>query len=139
VDERTELNQLIDTWFEQRFASWQMSHGGQYSTVLSAVQDLKQRLKGRSIEQPAADGQYRSPYMLLMERAVRELGITAERQLKSEAEVQPWFRAQTCDGWKISENLVKAMATLVRRPESAKGGNKKMRVTSRHQVTDRKG
>jgi hypothetical protein len=53
VAERTELDQLIDTWFDDHFASLQRLHGGQYGVILSAVQNLKQRLEGRAIEQPA--------------------------------------------------------------------------------------
>jgi hypothetical protein len=128
VDEPTELEQLIDTWLAQEFASWLVNarYSGQYQTVSDAVQRLKQRLKGRSIERPATDGEYRSPYMLLMERAVRALNITEDNQPKAEA-LTAWFYEQDSRACPVSPSLARRLATALRTPAMRKGGQKKMR------------
>jgi hypothetical protein len=136
VDEPTELDRIIDTWLaqDQDLASWRVSGSPQYDVIHSAVQRLKQRLKGRSVEQPAANGEYRSPYMLLMERVVREKNITADNQPKAE-DLWGWFSQHWPPGCPRSESLAKRMATAVRLPAMQTGGNKS---NKRQRVTPRK-
>ena len=80
-------------------------------------------------EMPAAqsrpDGLYTTPYLELMQAAIREYGLTATHQDKKESLVA-WFLEQKIDDEPRSKNLADAMATLIRLPQSQRGGAKRM-------------
>ena len=80
-------------------------------------------------EMPAAqsrpDGLYTTPYLELMQAAIREYGLTATHQDKKESLVA-WFLEQKIDDEPLSKNLADAMATLIRLPQSQRGGAKRM-------------
>lgn len=67
---------------------------------------------------------YISPYMQLMKKCIAENGITEKNQDKKKT-LTEWFVAQSTTDLPVSGNLANAMASLIRTPESAKGGNKK--------------
>jgi len=79
-----------------------------------------------SPEKPPPEGAiiYRSPYMDLMLRAVDELELSESNQ-PIKRNLTEWFRAQQVGGREIPGYLAEAMATLVRLPESQRGGNRK--------------
>lgn len=68
---------------------------------------------------------YTTPYMDLMQAAIREFGITAARQDKKEA-IVAWFLEHDVEGEPLSRNLADAMATLIRVPSAQRGGAKRM-------------
>lgn len=68
---------------------------------------------------------YTTPYIEMMFTAIRVHGITDEHQSKKEALVA-WYREQEIEGEQISTNLADAMATLIRLPQSQRGGAKRM-------------
>ena len=70
---------------------------------------------------------YTTPYLELMKRAIIELNINESNQLKK-SDVVKWFEAELpkIEGEIGSNNKAEMMATLVRLPESAKGGNRKV-------------
>lgn len=73
---------------------------------------------------PAGPGRYTTPYLDLLNRAIRECRLSETRQEKKDVLVM-WFRGQEIDGEPVSENLANAMATLVRLPASQRGGAKR--------------
>jgi hypothetical protein len=73
---------------------------------------------------PAALGDYTTPYLDLLHRAIAECRITEAHQEKKDVLVM-WFRQQEVEGEPLSENLANAMATLVRLPASQRGGAKR--------------
>lgn len=68
---------------------------------------------------------YTTPYIEMMFTAIRVHGITEEQQSKKELLVD-WFTKQKVEGELISGNLGDAMATLIRLPQSQRGGAKRM-------------
>lgn len=68
---------------------------------------------------------YTTPYLLLMQAAVAQFGITAENQGKKECLVD-WFLEQQIEGEPVSRNLADAMATLIRLPSAQRGGAKRV-------------
>ena len=64
---------------------------------------------------------YHTTYMDLIVRAIGEFSITEKNQPKKDNLVD-WFKAQSVNGEPVSDNLANAMATLVRMPESQRGG-----------------
>jgi len=73
---------------------------------------------------PATGKPYKTPYMDLLDRAIRELKITQRDQCKKEL-IADWFRQQSIEGEQLSQNLADAMATLIRLPSSQRGGAKR--------------
>ena len=69
---------------------------------------------------------YTTEWIMLLHKAIKELGITDGNQPKAHL-IQEWFRSQTVHGLAVSQNLAKAMTTIVRRPESMVGGLKPSR------------
>lgn len=69
----------------------------------------------------AAQAPYTTPYLDLMQEAIRSFQMTPQRQQKKETLVA-WFLEQEVDGEPVSDNLASAMATLVRLPSSQRGG-----------------
>ena len=67
---------------------------------------------------------YTSPYIDLMLKCIAENGINDSMQSKHEI-LKDWFLDNPPEGVSISHSMAKSMATLVRLPSSAKGGNKK--------------
>lgn len=72
---------------------------------------------------PSSDSppEYSSPYMKLMQQAIREFEISDSMQPKAEA-LEDWFKLKEVDGLQVSERLAKSMATLLRLPRMQKGG-----------------
>ena len=73
---------------------------------------------------PSTGKPYTTPYMELLDRAIRELKITQRDQCKKEW-IADWFRKQSIEGEQLSQNLADAMATLIRLPSSQRGGAKR--------------
>lgn len=67
---------------------------------------------------------YRSPYIDLMLHAIAELRVTVQNQPLKDVLVD-WFKGQNLGGKSIPDYLARAMATLVRLPETQRGGNRK--------------
>ena len=68
---------------------------------------------------------YTTPYLDLMKAAIRQYGLSAEQQDKKELLVA-WFLEQEVESEPLSRNLAEAMATLIRLPQSQRGGAKRM-------------
>ena len=68
---------------------------------------------------------YSTPYLALMQEAIRHFGLTALHQEKKEV-LSDWFRTQRVEGEPVSKNLADAMATLIRLPSAQRGGAKRM-------------
>lgn len=68
---------------------------------------------------------YTTPYLELMYTAIRVHGITAEHQSKKDLLVD-WYMKQKVDDELLSNNLADSMATLIRLPQSQRGGAKRM-------------
>jgi hypothetical protein len=75
----------------------------------------------RSAGSEKASQAYVPGYLAVVFRAIREHDITDDNQPKAEA-LQEWFQQQSVDGEPISQNLARAMTTIVRRPDRRKGG-----------------
>ena len=73
---------------------------------------------------PIEPTDYTTPYLELIKRAISENRIDEMDQSKKEALVA-WFMDQDVEGEPLSENLAKAMATIVRLPSSQRGGSKR--------------
>ena len=125
MDEPTELDQIIDTWFYQEFASWMTHPRGQgaWGELKHKLEGLKQRLRGRSIEQPVADGAlpaYVVLYVDAMQETVRRLGPSLN---EPKPEIFETFIA-VCEERRLpmSGNIASAITTLLRPPGRWKGG-----------------
>ena len=68
---------------------------------------------------------YTTPYMDLMQAAIQQYRLSATHQDKKESLVA-WFLEREVDGEAVSRNLAEAMATLIRLPQSQRGGAKRM-------------
>jgi hypothetical protein len=68
---------------------------------------------------------YSTPYLHLMQDAIRHFGLTELHQEKKDV-LSDWFRTQKIDGEPVSKNLADAMATLIRLPSAQRGGAKRM-------------
>lgn len=68
---------------------------------------------------------YTTPYLELMQAAIRHFGLTYQRQEKKEV-LSDWFRTHRIDGDPVSKNLADAMATLIRLPSAQRGGAKRV-------------
>ena len=68
---------------------------------------------------------YTTPYLELMQAAIRHFGLTALRQEKKEV-LSDWFRTQRIEGEPLSKNLADAMATLIRLPSAQRGGARRV-------------
>lgn len=71
---------------------------------------------------PSTD--YTTPYLELIKAAIAEFQITENDQSKKECLVD-WFKEQQVEGEPVSDNLAKAMATIMRLPASQRGGGKR--------------
>ncbi len=67
---------------------------------------------------------YTSPYIELMKQAIIKNKISKSKQGKKES-LTDWFMNQSSTDVPISKNMAKMMATIIRLPESQKGGLKK--------------
>lgn len=67
---------------------------------------------------------YTTPYLELIKAAIAEFQITESDQSKKECLVD-WFKEQQVEGEPVSDNLAKAMATIMRLPASQRGGGKR--------------
>ncbi len=67
---------------------------------------------------------YTTPYIELINRAIVENSLTDIEQSKKEVLVD-WFKAQDIEGEPLSDNIAKALATIVRLPSSQRGGGKR--------------
>jgi hypothetical protein len=75
---------------------------------------------------PAFEG-YLSPYMMLMLDVIAACGITADDQSKVENVILPYIESEWKKrGFPDSNNLRKAMATMVRHPDAQAGRAKKV-------------
>lgn len=74
---------------------------------------------------PLAAAAYTTPYLELMQEAIRHFGLTALRQEKKEV-LSDWFRTQLIEGEPISRNIANSMATLIRLPSAQRGGAKRV-------------
>ncbi len=72
-----------------------------------------------------SDTPYTTPYLALMQAAIREFGLTDSKQGKKEL-IMEWFLAQHVEGEPISNKLADAMSTLIRLPSAQRGGAKRM-------------
>ena len=72
-----------------------------------------------------AEEAYTTRYLDLMQAAIATFGITAGRQEKKEC-LTEWFLEHPIDGEPVSRNLADAMATLIRLPQSQRGGSKRV-------------
>jgi len=73
------------------------------------------------------DAVYTTPYIEIMKQAIIENKITVDNQDNVES-LTSWFLGEKVNGTQLSKRLAKAMATLIRLPESQAGagkGNKK--------------
>lgn len=82
-------------------------------------------LQVEETHQSAGESPYTTPYIEMMFTAIRVHGITDQHQSKKEALVA-WYREQEIEGEQISTNLADSMATLIRLPQSQRGGAKRM-------------
>jgi hypothetical protein len=73
--------------------------------------------------QPATDGGYVPPFVVLMLEAVRQFKIS-EQDPPTKKVLVEHFRAQTVDGKLVTKNLASQMATLCRPPSAMRGGNR---------------
>lgn len=73
---------------------------------------------------PRENDVHLSPYMQIMVNVAREMNITPENQPRK-IDVEERLKAHWPRGLTQSENLIKAMATLLREPESQLGRAKK--------------
>ncbi|MBL4558298.1 MAG: hypothetical protein JKP98_18295 [Rhodobacteraceae bacterium] len=64
---------------------------------------------------------YSTPYLHLMQDAIRHFGLTELHQEKKDV-LSDWFRTQKIDGEPVSKNLADAMATLIRLPSAQRAG-----------------
>lgn len=78
-----------------------------------------------ALQKPDKETPYTTPYLELMYSAIREHGITAEHQSKKDLLVD-WYTQHKIDDEPLSNNLAEAMATLIRLPQSQRGGAKRM-------------
>jgi hypothetical protein len=77
-------------------------------------------LRSRDERRVMWDG-YTPDYVALILRAIKQFNISDENQPLAKT-LRDWFEGQEVAGEKISENLAKAMTTIVRLPERKKGG-----------------
>ncbi len=100
-------------------------------TVQIHDDDWKSFLEGKPPEMVAVSAvsqrdfvpPYTTPFLEIMQRAIREKEITKEEQPKVD-DLADWFSRQTLsDGRGISARQARAMATFVRLPERMKGGS----------------
>jgi hypothetical protein len=82
------------------------------------------QLKPR-IDNTAVPG-YLPPYLALIHQAINHHQITDDNQPKVDV-LSTWFQGQDVNGKKVSQRLANAMATIVRRPESMRGGARRQR------------
>lgn len=68
---------------------------------------------------------YTTPYLELMQEAIRHFRLTERHQEKKEV-LSDWFRTQRVEGNVVSKNLADSMATLVRLPSAQRGGSKRV-------------
>ena len=73
---------------------------------------------------PVVESEYVSPYIELMECAIRENAVTVANQSKHGV-LKQWFLDNAPIELGVTANKAGSMATLVRLPEAAVGGNKK--------------
>ncbi len=104
--------------------------GGEYAEVRFKTVELF-RAFDENYEAPAANGvvqnaapTYETPYMMLMRMAIQEFGISNDNQVKKEMLLN-WLMQQKIGDRHLTRNIADSMATLVRMPESQRGGNKK--------------
>jgi hypothetical protein len=67
---------------------------------------------------------YTTPYLELMQEAIRYFGLTDDYQSKKE-NLSDWFFEKRIEGEPISRNIAKSMATLIRLPTAQRGGAKR--------------
>lgn len=72
--------------------------------------------------------EYQSPYIELMQRLIKENNITSDNQPKQEI-LKQWFLDNAPAELLVTPTKASNTATLCRLPKSAKGGNKKLKVT----------
>lgn len=68
---------------------------------------------------------YTTPYLDLMQEAIRHFRLTERHQEKKEV-LSDWFRSKLVDGDQVSSNLAHSMATLIRLPSAQRGGAKRV-------------
>jgi hypothetical protein len=72
---------------------------------------------------------YRSPYMKLMLAAEAKFGtrLTSSQDYAKKEEIEDWLKKNWAElvPAKMTDNLIKSMATLIRDPELGKGGNRR--------------
>jgi hypothetical protein len=90
--------------------------------VLAIWPELPAEMPDQSSE---TDFPYTTPYLDLMQAAIRIFGISALHQDKKEA-IVAWLLEREIEGEPLSRNLAEAMATLIRLPSAQRGGAKRM-------------
>jgi len=91
----------------------------------SHLDDLITKLNRCESPSPSLSG-YISPYIECMLRAIKENHITKENQPKHET-LKQWFLDNAPAELGVTANKATSMATLIRMPEAATGGNKKLK------------
>jgi hypothetical protein len=99
------------------------NHPRQLRPVLS---DFERYFQLKAAKDNAAVGSYMPAYLALIHQAIEEFQITDDNQPKLN-DLSTWFQDHDVNGKKVSERLANAMATIVRRPESMRGGARRQR------------
>ena len=105
--------------------SWQYIHIQVPDFMVQAIwPDWPESDTAPSVSHPPATD-YTTPYLDLMQEAIRHFGLTEICQEKKEV-LSDWFKTQHVEGKSVSRNLAEAMATLVRMPSAQRGGAKRV-------------
>lgn len=96
-----------------------------YREIKIPVNQLKQLFPPTPIETGEKQNDYITPYMEIMLETIREEGLSTENQSKKDILTDIIAKKMAARGLKESSNLAKAMATLIRMPESQNGRNRK--------------
>ena len=100
--------------------------GGEYIDLRFSTKDVMYNFPPQNHTMPVLANQndYLSPYMQIMLQAIQILDLRHNQQSKKNVLVD-WFMTQEVNGQKLTRNMAKMMATLVRLPEAQRGGNSK--------------
>lgn len=119
-----ELNTKSVNTANARFAEYEATIEKLEAALQSQHEELTSLREQENDKEGDYCDHYISPYMQLMRDAVIANHIDADNPRKKESLVQ-WFKDNEPEGVTISDNLARAMATLIRSPEAARGGNTK--------------
>lgn len=105
--------------------------GGEYIDLRFCTKDVLYNFppQNNAIPVLANQNDYLSPYMKIMLQAIQILDLRHNQQSKKNVLVD-WFMTQEVNGQKLTRNMSKMMATLVRLPEAQRGGNSKWKKSA---------